>query len=137
MNVAPFEIRHPAGLLISPLLREQELLAAFPSCAEGKRSMGNGWVWYSLPRFEAEGKAIAISLAFCESLFRELHVSDASPRFGSGWNDWSEEKERQRATSSMEWLRSLGFQAGRYSWGEVWGAYDPKGGFGLAGVRCA
>ena len=137
MNVAPFEIRHPAGLPITPFLREQELLAALPSCAQEKRSMGNGWVWYSLPRFEADGKVIVISLAFRESLFKELHVSDASARFGTGWDEWSEEKERQRAESSAEWLRSLGFQAGRYSWGEVWGGYDPKGGFGLAGVRCA
>ncbi len=56
-------------------------------------------------------------------------------RYGHGWNDWSEAKERACATDTEKWLSNLGYKLGIFPWGEIWAGYDAKGGSGSAGVR--
>ena len=55
-----------------------------------------------------------------------IEISVGHPSFGTGWNDWSEEKEQKK----LEWLKSFlvnaGASIGVYSWGKVTAQYDPK-----------
>ncbi len=97
--------------------------------------MGTGWAWYSLPRFEDRAVVVSITLGFEGSRLSQLELLDGNPKFGIGWDNWSEQNEKLRADSIGGWLTAQGFPSGRYTWGEVWSGYDPRGGFGSAGVR--
>jgi hypothetical protein len=125
------EFQHPSGLRISRHLTELQLIAAMPEIAVSSRDMNTGWVWYKLPVFSDTDVMVAISLAFNAGVLELIDLSDASPRFGTNWDEWSEEKERARAVSIGNWLRKQGFSAE----GQVWSGYDAKSGCGGATVR--
>lgn len=137
MSVLDFELHHPLGLRISRHLTESQLLATVPQAQDTKRDMGTGWVWISLTRFPDGDVVVGISLAFNRGAHECLSLADAHPQYGTGWNDWSEDKERRRGLSIGTWLAKRGFPAGNYPWGEVWAGNDAKGGSGSAGVRYA
>lgn len=135
MTTASFEIQHPQGPRIAPGLTEPLLLQTIPSVIKSKRDMGTGWVWYSLPPFEDGEIIVAISLGFNLGTLGMIGLADAHDKFGTSWSEWSEDKERARASSIGSWLTKRGIGAGNYSWGSVWVGYDPKGGGGSATVR--
>jgi len=99
--------------------------------------MLTGWVWYRLPVFIDEGITVGIALGFNGGTLEQISLSDVDPKFGTGWSEWSEEKEKQRAESIGNWLTGKGYRTGAYEWGGVWAGFDPKGGFGTATVRYA
>lgn len=137
MTVKEFRLLHPAGLCVSRGLTEE----SFRDSAVGRDTlptdMGTGWVWYHLPVFTDGGITVGIALGFNGGQLEKISLSDVDPKFGTGWSEWSEEKERQRAESIGNWLIGKGYQAGAYEWGSVWADFDPKGGFGTATVRYA
>lgn len=61
MHSPEFIFEHPSGLRISRGLREAEV-----STLEGvgRRDMGTGYVWYSLPSRNSESDNILMSLCF-------------------------------------------------------------------------
>lgn len=110
-------------------------MVAIPSVAASRRDMRTGWVWYTLPQIDDGTVLLSITLAFKSGAISTIQISDASPQFGTNWSDWSEEKEQLRVESIAAWLTAWGYPPARYSWGEVWAAYDLKGGAGLGGIR--
>lgn len=130
-----FELRHPASLSIGRGLAEAAVLAAFPGQDLQREDMGTGWVWISLPRFQDGEVLVAISLGFNRGRLELISLTDADPRFGKSWDDWSEAQERLRGESIGRWLAGRGYPSGSYPWGTVWSGYDAKGGFGTASIR--
>ena len=70
-------------------------------------------------------------------------LTDADPRFGSSFDDWSSKKELARRDAHDAWLRQeLGDGGGKgpglshsRPWGEAWSSYDAAGGAASIGVR--
>jgi hypothetical protein len=134
-HMQEFKLFHPIGIEISSELKEADV-SVLPEVS--KRDMKNGYVWYRFLPVTISGEVIAISLCFFNGTLKELSLGLANPDlYGGGWNDWSEEKEKARARDTEKWLNSLGFNAGKYYWGEIWANYDAKGASGSAGVRFA
>ncbi len=75
---------------------------------------------------------MSISLGFNNGILERVGIADAHPRYGVSWDEWSEERQRQRALSIGTWITKLGFPKGSYLWGSVWYGYDSKGGSGSA-----
>lgn len=136
-NVEEFELLHPLGLRISRSLTEAALLSSFQHGQLKRTDMHTGWVWYRLPTFAESELLIVISLGFNSGVLEHVSLSDTHPRYGTSWNDWSEEKELLRARQIGSWLTGKGFASGTYSWGVIWAGYDAKGGFGHAAVQYA
>lgn len=137
MPTTAFDLAHPAGVQVNARLTEGSLRSAVPSVETSRRDMGTGWVWYRLPVLSDGEVQVSIALGFEREVLKHIILSDSSPKFGAGWNDWTEEKEKSRAESIRRWLEVRGFAPGTYSWGSVWAGFDPKGGAGTAAVRFA
>jgi hypothetical protein len=59
-------------------------------------------------------------------------------RFGTSWDEWSEEKELQRKRFHDSWLNEvLGNERYPYDypWGRVASVYDPKAGFSYVSIK--
>jgi hypothetical protein len=132
MHPPEFIFDHPIGLRISRGLREVEVATLEQV---GTRDMGTGYVWYSLPNRNSESDNILMSLCFHNGTLDSISIALNDPDLGHSWGDCSEEKERTRADRTETWLAAQGYPAGTYPWGEIWANYDPKGGFGSAGIR--
>lgn len=128
-----FELTLSNGINIYANLKELEI-----SSLENirKNDMNTGYVWYSFEPCEVLGEKIHISICFykgkCDSISLALYNPE---KYGAGWDDWSEEKEKACAKDTENWLAKIGYPTGNYSWGTIWAGYDPKGGLGHAGVR--
>ena len=128
-----FSLRHPVGINISSGLTESDL-RSIPGVKE--RDMLNGWVCYDLSAAEIQGQSVIFCICFFKENIRKINVFLANPEiYGSGWDEWSEEKELLRSEHTGEWLTSVGYEPGKYSWGEVWMGYDSKGGQGYGSIR--
>jgi hypothetical protein len=132
-----FELIHPAGIRIARDLTHAALLALEAGRDLPHHDMGTGWVWVRLPAFQDGDVIVAVSLGFHQGVLEQISFSDANSKYGSNWNDWSEEQEQLRAASIGNWLRDRGYPPGTYGWGSVWAAYDQKDASGSAGVRYA
>ena len=137
MIVSDFEFHLPAGLRISRHLNETELISTLPEAGASKTDMRTGWVWYRLPPFKEGEVIVGIGLGFNSGVLESVTLTDAHTKYGAGWNEWSEEKERLRVASIGSWLASKGYTVGTFSWGSVWFGYDAKGGLGSASVQYA
>jgi hypothetical protein len=137
MTVKDFEFLHPSGPHISHRLKDAELISVLPEVEASKVDMRNGWVWYRLPQFMDGEVVVGISLGFNSGVLQFVRLADANAKYGAGWSEWSEEKERLRAASIGSWLVSKGYPVGTYSWGAVWAGYDAKGNSGSASVQYA
>ena len=130
-----FTLKLPCGVLISSKLKEEDVSGVYD---KNKRDMKNGYVWYYLPGTEIGGESVVFSLCFHKGIIESFNADIKSPElYGASWNDWSEEKEIDRAKDTQIWLRSVGCKIGKYPWGKVWAGYDSKGGSSKAGVRYA
>ena len=133
MSTPEFVLKHPCGLTISRRLAESDVVAVLGTT---KNDMGTGFVWYSLPLATIHGSQVAMSLCFLQSLLEHVHFALTDPAlYSPSWSDWSEDRERLRAKHTEDWLRTLGYPTGTFTWGEVWAGYDCKGVAGGGGVR--
>jgi hypothetical protein len=137
MIVSDFEFDHSKALRISRRLSEAELTSVLPEVGESKNDMRTGWVWYRLPPLKDGEVVVGITLGFSSGVLESITLTDIHAKYGAGWNEWSEGKERLRAASIGSWLGSKGYPVGTYSWGSIWVGYDAKGGFGSALVQYA
>jgi hypothetical protein len=80
---------------------------------------------------------VKVSVSYVESGGGHLHFFADHAKFGTSWNDWTEQKERARVAWLAEFLKSCGAPVGSYPWGKVEVVYDPKGGQGLAIISYA
>jgi hypothetical protein len=129
-----FTLLHPCGLHIRSDMPESEA-ASVPGVSA--RDMKTGYVWCDLPDGTIAGDDIAMSICLYMGTLYMLTIAVVDPRFGSEWSDWSEAKEQARTAATGDWLARVGYQPGRYSWGEVWAEFDGKSGGGGGGVRFA
>lgn len=128
-----FSISHPVGIELTSELKESELWSV---SGVKERDMYNGWVWYDLPTAEIQEKSVIFSISFFKKDIRKINIGLIDPDlYGSGWDEWSEEKELLRIEHIREWLTAIGYKSGKYSWGEVWVGYDSKGGSGYGSIR--
>ena len=131
----PFELEIKDGVVISSDLKEKDL-----QLLEGieKRDMGNGYVWHSFSSSVSGSGHMAVQLCFLNGTLDSVHCALIDPdKYGKDWNDWSEEKENQRAKDTEKWLRDIGYPVGNYPWGNIWAGFDAKGGTGSAIIRFA
>jgi hypothetical protein len=133
VSIKQFILQHPAGLSISSSLTEADLAGI--DCP--RNDMRTGWVWYQLPAYQDGDVTVGIALGFNLGKLEQVSLSDTHNKFGTGWDNWSEQKEKLRAKSIGDWLSRKGFRVGSHSWGSVWCGYDAKGGFGAALVQLA
>ena len=132
MHTPEFIFDHPSGLRISRDLLEADVASID---GVGRRDMGTGYVWYALPILMYGRVRISMSLCFQSGSLDSISIALNDPDSGSRWSDWSEKEERTRADLMEVWLTAQGYPTGSYPWGEVWAAYDSKGGSGSAGIR--
>lgn len=95
-----------------------------------KSDMKTGYVWYSYPEVEIDRSPVCVALCFFGSQLETISLALTDSKYGTGWNDWSEEKERQRAKDTSKLLEKFGFHDGNYGWGCIWSGFEPKGGSG-------
>lgn len=135
VNARPrdFRLQHPCGLLLEPQLDEQRVQTVDDVVVT---DMGNGYVWYRLPKAEIAGQTIAMQICFQSHTLETLNVAVVDPDlYGSSWATWSAEKERARAKATRRWLAAIGYPVGDYPWGTVSAGTDPKTGDGSGIIR--
>ncbi|GAC1372184.1 MAG: hypothetical protein NVSMB47_20280 [Polyangiales bacterium] len=107
----------------------------------------NGWMWFTLAPITEAGLRFSASLAFEGEALDGYRLSLSDARYGTSWDDWSEQGERARRDAHdsllIAWL-GAGERAPspqgpelRYDfpWGEVWSTFDMRGGSSSIGVR--
>lgn len=129
-----FSLWHPCGLQIERGLREAALSAL---TGIERKDMQTGYVWYRLPRAEIAGHTLSMSLCFHHGYLDSISVAVADPSYGTGWADWSEDKQKACAAATQRWLATIGYEVGTYPWGVVWAGVDPKTLDGSGGIRFA
>jgi hypothetical protein len=102
------------------------------------RDIKNGYIWYGLPPIEINGESTIFDLCFFQSKIQSLDISISNhKKYGFGWDELSETKERLRAKDTEKLISTLGYQTGKFPWGSIWCGYDAKSGFGSVVVSYA
>jgi hypothetical protein len=108
-----------------------------------------GWWRLSLQPAALGGLLFAVDLTFEAERLESYSLALIDARYGTSWEDWSDEKQRALRKAHDAWLvRCLGRgkrrASGRgkelfyaFAWGEAWSSFDPKGGSSAIGVRFA
>jgi hypothetical protein len=113
-----------------------ELLAS--PLADGAKIVveNDPWWTYGLPVQPLGGREFAVMLSFEGEELRAVYLTDTDPRFGTSWDDYSEEKEQARKRQHDRWLRqSLGRgRPWRFPWGTLDSVYDPRSGSSMIAV---
>jgi hypothetical protein len=67
-----------------------------------------------------------VTVQFHDGALAWVTIMNLSEEFGTGWNDWTREKEEAPRHAHNEWLLASGLPPGKYSFGEVWSDYSEK-----------
>lgn len=118
------ELTLASGTVLSSVLSR----SMFLSSAEGVRAQINvqnePWCSY---RFEDHEDSLIVVVFFKGESLESISLYVDDPRFGTGWNDWSEQKEMERKRAGDEWLKKNELKVGKnYAWGSVWSGYSPQ-----------
>ena len=127
------ELSLPDGTVLSPRLTR----SVFLSSAEGAQAkvVVKNEPWCSF-HFEDREDSLGVVVVFRGERLKSVSISIDDPRFGSGWEDWSEKKELERKQANDRWLTGKGLVPGKnYAWGSVWSEYDPKSGSSMIVIR--
>ena len=126
----------PSALLASPL-----------GAHATREDRPAGWTHVYLGSGDPDGKALGVQLHFEGDRLYGYSVSLADPRYGTSWDDYTEEKQIAKRDAHDAWLvASLGQGTRepsprgpelRYAlpWGDVWSTFDARGGSTSIGVR--
>ena len=100
------------------------------------RDLGNGYKWLDIKNLLFDNHHFTFQLCFLnEKLTRITMVFQNTPfDLNPSWDSWSEEHEKERLTEYQNWLTKELGKIRNFDWGEVWAAYDPKGGFSSIGI---
>jgi hypothetical protein len=96
----------------------------------------NGYVHYTIRDIPIDGTIFSFILFFG---FGKLDMVSFGFDYSADdtWENWSEEKELNRAAKYEKWLT---MQVGRdrdFYWGNIWAAFDAKSGWSSLGLRFA
>ena len=120
------------GIKVSPRL---SAVAVSSKPGVVKNDMENGYICYSFSGIHLMGEEISISFCFLTSKLISLEIALSNKlKYGSSWDDFSEEKEQLRAEDTESWLRGSGI-INKCDWGSFAFGYDPKSASGAAVVR--
>jgi hypothetical protein len=126
----------PSALLASPL-----------GAHATREDLPAGWTHVYLGSGDSDGKALGVQLHFEGGRLYGYSVSLTDARYGTSWDDYSEEKQIAKRDAHDAWLvASLGQGTRepspcgpelRYAlpWGDVWSTFDARGGSTSIGVR--
>ena len=135
-GVAPID--HATGAIrtdevtIGPhlLLADARAWPAF--LAEKSANEERGWLDVRLRDQMIGGFPFTVVLRFEDSGLRSVELMHADPRFGTTWEDWSEEKQKSLRRWHDDWLWTVArvdWRAMAFPWGRIDSGYDSKGGF--------
>ncbi|GEP44805.1 hypothetical protein BGE01nite_40960 [Brevifollis gellanilyticus] len=94
------------------------------------------WCSFKLPSIPQRDTELIITLQFHGERLDSLRLFHDAARFGTSWDDWSEERELARKAYHERWLAEmLRLPVGKYLWGEVLSVYDVKSGSSSIIVR--
>lgn len=120
------EITLTGGVKIGPLLTKEQLLSS--SLKEKAEPWGVHEPFYHCRIIAAtsDGTPFVLVLSFGDGNLYEVSLTYDSAEFGSSWEDWSEERERERKAKHDEWLRKIGITHQIYGWGRVDSSFDEQ-----------
>ncbi len=122
------EISLTNGFKIGSSLTREALLSS--PLGEKAENWGthDPWFHYRIIAASSDGTPFIFVLSFCEGNLYEVSLSIDSPEFGSSWEDWSEERERNRKAQHDTWLRKIGIIDQIYHWGRIDSVFDEQTG---------
>ena len=106
--------------------------------ASGATNEEEGWYYATLREQKLGGLRFDLSMRFQHGMLRVLSLSHVDPSFGSSWDEYSIEKQRDLQAWHDRWLREqgvsgrlrdLGVAGARYDWGSISSGFDSKSGF--------
>jgi hypothetical protein len=132
----------PAGAMMLGPATQREAFLASPLGARAAPLVKNEpWCSWQVPGLRIGGLPFALGAYFHGAALSSLGFALIDKRFGSSWDDWSEEKERARDAAHKAWLVvQLGPSDApnalrSYPWGSVSAGYDSKGGGSSIWIR--
>jgi hypothetical protein len=112
-----------------PGLTRAEFLSAAWANGATDLVVNEPWHSWNLPGEYASWKLqMVVSLFFHRETLRMVTLCDCDPKFGTSWNDWSEQKERDCKASHDRWLAHCVGRQTSFAWGNVSSQSDPRGG---------
>jgi len=116
------------GVRLGPDTTRAAFLDSWLGLRAGVGTINEPWANYGLELAPGEVGPFpaSVTLQFHGQRLVWISLMDLSPEFGTGWSDWSAEKERARLAAHDRWLAASGLPAGRYPWGRVWSVYEDK-----------
>lgn len=82
------------------------------------------------------GHPFIITLYFNGSILTNVELYSDDNKFGTSWDDWSEEKELERKKFHETWLKNVLADAPyKYNWGRIESFYDAKGGSSSISIK--
>ncbi len=110
---------------IGPKLTRKKFLACALSQNSEMCMQNEPWCSYRLSPVEVADTKFYIVLQFHSQKLQQVSLSDGNQRFGSSWDDVTEEKLKQQKEQHDKWLKNWNFLTDRHSWGQVTNSIDP------------
>jgi len=135
------------GARIERDLTRTSFLASPLGAHARSEDMHTGWMLAYLGAQDLDGLTFAVVLHFEGERLDRYSLSLTDPRYGTSWDDYTEEKQLAQRDAYDAWLvASLGQGTRepsprgpelRYAlpWGDVWSTFDARGGSTSIGVR--
>jgi hypothetical protein len=135
------------GARIERDLTRTSFLASPLGAHARSEDMHTGWMLAYLGAQDLDGLTFAVVLHFEGERLDRYSLSLTDPRYGTSWDDYTEEKQIAQRDANDAWLvASLGQGTRepspcgpelRYSfpWGDAWSTFDARGGSTSIGVR--
>ena len=97
----------------------------------------NGVIWITERNIKIEEQYFIISFAFFEEKLNTIVFvlsDEPSALESTGWDNYSEIKEREDAKKYDAWLTNEIGSEREFKWGRVYASYDPKSGGSSIGI---
>jgi hypothetical protein len=124
------------GYPLGPGTSRTQFLASPLAVGETVVVANDPWWTYGLPPQTLGRRAFAAMVSYKGESLRAVYLTDTDSRFGTSWDDWSEEKEQDRKRQHDRWLQAI---LGRgcpwkFSWGAIDSCYDPRASSSSIGI---
>lgn len=128
-------------LRLTPHQSKAEIEPQIAHLVKGSRDHGNGYEWLNLGGLSFAGHPAGVGLCFHEGRFEQASWNVLLPdaREEGGWPT-REASDDEVAFVRDTLARDIGFDPARklpmiFGWGEIWSAFDEKGGCASHGLR--
>jgi len=125
-------IKHNLDFFVSPNLNNSYLASRTDV---SKNDMENGFCWYALPPTTIGDSIILFNLCYYRNKLMEIHASATGDKYGTSWDDWSEDKEKLCIKDTLTALQNEGYSEGIQAWGSIYGIYDTKAASGYVKIK--